>query len=165
MAMQRTAGVVLSLLDGRWLESEEAAVASLQRLGFTVMPDDGTVPPSGSRQRELMPATGIDHASLSILGSAPTNITFFIASAPERENAATRLAYENLLASLAMTLDSPQRFWADETTPVFWHHSDLEVGAQLFDRRDSTVMVWVEHRARSKAAEGGAFANRDPGSR
>jgi hypothetical protein len=36
---------------------------------------------------------------------------------------------------------------------VLWGVGELEVGVQAFDRVDSSVMLWIEHRERSARQE------------
>lgn len=154
MTMERVVAVVSSLSRGRWLSSEEAALEELQLLGFGSVAETVTELSSGVRQRAVEPVSGTEHASLSSLHDEPTSIIFFVASAPEPASASTTAAYEELVAGLSEELGSPERVWAEQPSPLQWHAGELDVGVQLFDRRDtSVVMVWVEHRARSQTAK------------
>jgi hypothetical protein len=161
MTVEQAVFLVSSLRDGEWLHDEEAALAKLAALGLTATPGAVTEFSSGLIQRELETALTIDQASLSTLDTAPTSVIFFIGASPEPESAVTKAAYGSLIASLSVTLGRPQRVWEDQPTPLKWCDTDLDVGVQLFDRRDTgVVMVWVEHRLRSQEAERRARVNR-----
>ena len=151
MSVEQAVGIISSLLAGRWLASEAAAAATLRGLGFTELP--GAEPlTGGSVQHTLAPPAGIDHASFTTLDGDPVSVIFFIASVPEPRSEATGAAYRALLASLTDGLGALERVWADQPPPMQWRGAELDVGVQLFDRRDSSVMVWVDHRSRSDAA-------------
>jgi len=157
MSMERVVAIVSSLSKGRWLVSEEAALDELQLLGFGNAAETVAELSSGVRQRRVDPVSGIEHASLSSLYGEPTSIFFFVASAPEPASASTTGAYEELVAGLSEELGSPERVWVEQPSPLRWRTGELDVGVQLFDRRDtSVVMVWVEHRTRSQTAENSA---------
>jgi hypothetical protein len=153
MSVEQTVGIISSLLDGRWLESDDAAHSALRGLGLTVLPGAGEELSGGLVQHEVTAPAGIDSASLTTAEGEPFSVILIVASVFEPQNATTIAAYRELLASLSETLGAPSQVWVDQPTPVHWHVGDLDVGAQLFDRRDSSVMVWVEHRARSQRAE------------
>jgi len=153
MTVEQSVGIVSSLLDGRWLDSEEAAAGALQELGFAVPAGAGRQLTGGSVQHDLEHPAGIDHASLTTADGEPVSVIFLLASVPEPQSMATTATYRALLAALSDLLGAPERVWPDQPTPVQWRTAELDVGAQLFDRRDSSVMVWVEHRARSQQAE------------
>jgi hypothetical protein len=153
MSVERAVAVVTSLREGGWLDGDEAALVRLAALGLIEKPRAGAELPSGLHRRELEAAQGIEQPSLSSVDGEPANVTFFMGSSPEPESEATRSAYRDLVAALAASLGPPQRVWADRPSPVQWREADLDIGLQLFDRRDSVVMVWVEHRSRSQEAE------------
>jgi len=162
MTVEQAAFLVTSLRDGEWLHDEEAALAKPAALGLTAIPGAVTELSSGLIQRELETALAIDQASLSTLDTAPTSVIFFIGASPEPGSVETKEAYESLIASLSVTLGKPQRVWEDQPTPLEWSDTEVDVGVQLFDRRDtSVVMVWVEHRLRSQEAERRARVNRN----
>lgn len=153
MESEQALKIISSLLDGRWLKSEKATAEELWSLGFSMRTGSGEQLAPGVVQHELEPAPGIDQASLSTLDGEPAGIVFFIASTAESNNAGTKEVYESLISSLSQILGSPERVWADQPSPLQWCGEDLDVGLQLFDRRDSSVMVWVEHRTRSQMGE------------
>ena len=153
MDTEQALKIISSLLEGGWLESEKTTADELWRLGFSMRNGPGEELSPGVVQRELEPPPGIDQASLSTLDGEPTGVVFFIASAADSNNAETKEVYESLTFSLSQILGSSERVWADEPSPVQWCGDDLDVGLQPFDRRDSSVMVWVEHRGRSQKAE------------
>jgi hypothetical protein len=153
MTVNKVSEIVESLRAGRWLKDDQAAIDALSSLGFAEQPSTITALPSGLQQHHLDPAPGIDHATLSSLDGEPTSVIMFIASSIEPASPTTRSEYETLIASLTAYLGSPRRVWADEPTPLLWPDADLDIGVQLFDRHDSTVMVWVEHRKRAEIAE------------
>jgi hypothetical protein len=168
ITVERATAIITSLLDGRWLRDEATASAQLAELGFPVRPGTETELSPGLIQWELEATTGIEQPSLSSLEGKPTTVNFFVGSSPEPESATTRSAYEALIASLDLTLGAPERVWPDQPTPILWRNGDLDVGMQLFDRRDaSVVMVWIEHRLRNRDAETRAQADEgaDRGSR
>jgi hypothetical protein len=96
--------------------------------------------------------------SLSLFQGLPVSIGFFIASSLAPVNADTRAKYERLLAWVSGMLGESAQFLPGQPSPVRWQSGELDVGVQLFDRRDSTVMVWVEHRGRSAEVEQAAAA-------
>jgi hypothetical protein len=154
MTVENATAIVTSLRDGRWLQDEAAASAQLAALGFMGKPGSEAEPLPGLMQREFEGPAGIEQLSLSCLDGRPTTVTFFIGASPEPESAVTRSAYGSLIASLAASLGAPERVWPDRPMPVLWREGELDVGLQLFDRRDhSVVMVWIEHRVRSQDAE------------
>lgn len=161
MTVNEVIEVVNSLRGDRWLKDDQAAIDALSGLGFAEQPGTVTALPSGLQQRHLDPPPGIDHATLSSLDGEPTSVIMFIASSLESASPTTRSEYEALVSSLTALLGSPRRVWADEPTPLLWPDADLDIGVQLFDRHDSTVMVWVEHRERSKIAEQRAMVEED----
>ena len=151
MSAEQAVGIISSLLAGRWLASEAAAAATLRGLGFTEFPGAAEPLTDGSMQHTLGPPAGVDHASFTTVDGDPVSVTFFIASVPEPRSEATGATYRALLALLTASLGALERVWADQPTPMQWRGAELDVGVQLFDRRDSSVMVWVEHRFRSDA--------------
>jgi len=153
MTTDQAVRIASSLLTGRWCASEQAATDELRRLGFTFRPEPARHLTTGSVLHDLTPAPGIDHAGFTTLDGEPAGVVFFIASSMDARNPVTNEAYQSLLAALTQSLGPAERVWPDEDTPIRWRTTDLDVGLQLFDRRDSSVMVSVEHRARSEEAE------------
>lgn len=153
MDVGQAVAIVSTLVPGRWLDSHEAATETLRGLGFTLRPGADTTLDGGSVLHDLEHPPGIDQASLTTLDGDPVGITFLIASVLEPHNSATDTTYRALLAALSEILGPAEQVWADQPTPVHWHAGEIDVGAQLFDRRDSSVMVWVEHRSHSHEAE------------
>lgn len=87
-------------------------------------------------------------------------ICFFMTRSPRPNELSTQRAYDALCTSLSKEFGAGKRAWEDEETPLGWRGGDLEIGAQLFDRRDSTVMVSIEHRERAERAEQAVRASR-----
>jgi hypothetical protein len=154
MPVDPALAIVSSLRERQWLKNDEAAISVMTGLGFSERAGAaGEQLLSGVVQRRLEPALGIDHATVSSLDGKPTGVAIFISSSPEPANPTTKSEYKALILLLSEDLGSPKRVWSDEPTPLLWRDADLDIGVQLFDQRDSTVMVWVEHRERSTIAE------------
>lgn len=62
--------------------------------------------------------------------------------------------YEVLQAQLSQLYGAPERPWDDEDQPVcIWNCNGRSITLQLFDRRDSTVMLTVEDLALASIIE------------
>ena len=87
------------------------------------------------------------------------SIIFFMASSPAPNDPITRRTYDALCALMSEEFGIGNRVWADEETPLRWGTGDLDIEVQLFDRRDSQVMVSIEHRERSRRLDEAVLAN------
>ena len=67
-----------------------------------------------------------------------------------------RRDHDALVAALAAVFGPSRPVSHDQPSPVVWEVGELQVGVQLFDRVDSSVMAWVDHRERSARAEAAA---------
>ncbi|CAQ00325.1 hypothetical protein ACR8AL_02410 [Clavibacter sepedonicus] len=109
---------------------------------------------------ELRSLTGspdaVDHLSLGTHAGGVTIIGFFLARHGRPRDPLVRRDHDALVAALAAAFGVFCPAFDDQPSPVLWDVGELEVGVQLFDRVDSSVMVWVDHRERSVRAEAAA---------
>ncbi|OUE21667.1 hypothetical protein BFL34_01025 [Clavibacter michiganensis] len=73
-----------------------------------------------------------------------------------------RRDHDALVAALTAAFGPSRSPIAGQPSPVLWDVDELEVGVQLFDRVDSSVMLWVDHRERSARAEAAAADDGSP---
>ena len=152
--VEAVAEVVTSLVGGAWPDDSSSAQVVLERLGFAIEAGSGTELGPGSVLREfaVLPS-GIESGSVQAMDNAFAGVILMFGSDPVPASGKTGTLYRELLGLLTELLGPAVRVWETELTPVQWPVGALDVGLQLFDNRDSTVMVWVEHRARAALAE------------
>jgi hypothetical protein len=85
-----------------------------------------------------------------------TSVGFHLARHGGPYDPDVRREHDDLVAALTASLGPSRQVLDDQPSPVLWDVGELEVSVQLFDRVDSSVMVWVDHRERSARAEAAA---------
>jgi hypothetical protein len=109
---------------------------------------------SGSAQHTLSGGPdAVDHLSYSTHEGEVTSVGLFLARHGGPWDPAVRRDHDDLVAALERSFGPSRPALADQPSPVCWPVGELEVGVQLFDRVDSAVMLWIEHRARSARQE------------
>jgi hypothetical protein len=102
----------------------------------------------------------VHHLSYGTHAGEVTSVGFHLARHGGPRDPLVRRDHDALVAALAAAFGPSHRAFDDQPSPVSWDVGDLEVGVQLFDRVDSSVMVGVDHRARSAQAEAAARDSR-----
>ncbi|WP_317231931.1 hypothetical protein [Clavibacter capsici] len=98
----------------------------------------------------------VHHLSYGTHAGALTSVGFFLARHGGPRDPRVRSDHDALVAALGGAFGPSRSPMEGQPSPVLWDMGELEVGVQLFDRVDSSVMVWVEHRERSARAEAAA---------
>ena len=95
----------------------------------------------------------VDHLVLGTHAGAVTSVGFHLARHGGPRDPLVRRDHDALVPALAAVFGPSRSPIEGQPSPVVWDVGELEVGVQLFDRVDSSVMAWVEHRERSARAE------------
>jgi hypothetical protein len=95
----------------------------------------------------------VDHLSYGTHAGEVTSVGFSLARHGGPRDPAVRRDHDALVAALVAAFGSSRAAFDDQPSPVLWDVGELQVAVQLFDRVDSSVMVGVDHRARSAEAE------------
>ncbi|KZC94608.1 hypothetical protein [Clavibacter tessellarius] len=147
---------ILALTTPPWPDDAAEAERMLARLG--VHPT-GEVDAHGGGSEPRALAGGpdtVDHVSLGTHEGAVTSTHFSLARHGGPRDPLVRREHDALVAALTAALGPSRSPIEGQPNPVVWDVGELEVGVQLFDRVDSSVMAWVEHRERSARAEAAA---------
>ncbi|RIJ60589.1 hypothetical protein, partial [Clavibacter phaseoli] len=119
--------------------------------------------PTSARHALAGGPDAVDHLSYGVHADRVTGVGFFLARHGGPRDPLVRRDHDALVATLVALFGPPRAALDDQSSPVLWDVAELQVGVQLFDRVDSSVMVDVDHRERS--AEAAAEAGDDPGPR
>jgi hypothetical protein len=95
----------------------------------------------------------VDHVILGTHAGEVTSVGFFLARHGGPRDPLVRREHDALVAALTAALGPSRSPIEGQPSPVAWDVGELQVGVQLFDRVDSSVMAWVDHRARAARAE------------
>jgi hypothetical protein len=98
----------------------------------------------------------VHHLSYGTHAGEVTSVGFHLARHGGPRDPLVRRDHDALVAALTAVFGASHPVFDDQPSPVSWHVGDLEVGVPLFDRVDSSVMVGIDHRARSARAEAAA---------
>ncbi|MDO4031899.1 hypothetical protein [Clavibacter michiganensis] len=116
---------------------------------------DAYVPDSEPRALTGGP-DAVDHLSYGTHAGEVASVGFHLARHGGPRDPIVRRDHDALVAALAAVFGPSCPVFDDQPSPVRWHVGELEVSVQIFDRVDSSVMVWVDHRERSARAEAAA---------
>jgi hypothetical protein len=95
----------------------------------------------------------VHHLSYGTHAGEVTSLGFFLARHGGPRDPLVRRDHDALVAALTAVFGPSHPAFDDQPSPVAWHVGDMEVGVQLFDRVDISVMVGIDHRARSAEEE------------
>lgn len=145
--------VVRALATPPWPADVAEAERMLARLG--VHPTgEVDAHDTGSDLRTLTGGPdAVDHLVLGTHAGAVTSVGFHLARHGGPRDPLVRRDHDALVPALAAVFGPSRSPIEGQPSPVVWDVGELEVGVQLFDRVDSSVMAWVEHRERSARAE------------
>ncbi|AJW79676.1 DUF6301 family protein [Clavibacter michiganensis] len=145
--------VVRALATPPWPRDAADAERTLARLGVHPTGEvDAHAPDSDLRALTGGP-DAVHRLSYGTHAGEVASVGFFLARHGGPRDPLVRRDHDELVATLAAAFGSPRAVFHDQPSPVVWDVGELQVGVQLFDRVDSSVMVWVDDRERSARAE------------
>jgi hypothetical protein len=144
---------VRALVTPPWPPDAEAAERMLAALGVHPTGEVAAHPPDS----ELRALTGgpdaVDHLGYGTHRGEVTSVGFYLARHGGPHDPDVRRDHDDLVAALSASFGPSRPAFDDQASPVLWGVGELEVGVQAFDRVDSSVMLWIEHRERSARQE------------
>ncbi|MBM7026231.1 hypothetical protein [Clavibacter zhangzhiyongii] len=95
----------------------------------------------------------VAHLSYATHAGEVTSVGCVLARHGGPHDPAVRRDHDDLVAALTAAFGASRRPFDDQPSPILWDVGELEVGVQVFDRVDSSVMAWVDHRERAARQE------------
>ncbi|RIJ52167.1 hypothetical protein DZG00_06050 [Clavibacter lycopersici] len=155
---------VRALVTPPWPRDAADAERMLAALGVHPTGGVDAWSPSSAQHALTGGPDAVDHLSYGVHADSVSGIGFFLARHGGARDPLVRRDHDALVAALAALFGPPRAAFDDQSSPVLWDVAELQVGVQLFDRVDSSVMVDVDHSDRSARAEAeAAAAGDDPG--
>ncbi len=161
MADTEALNFLRSMATQTWPHDRASGETMLAALGLT---STGPVDDHDDDEFTLFGLSGSVDAASNFTFTTHENtfvmICFFMGSSRRPKDPNTRRIFDELSISMSEEFGAAKRVWDDQETPLRWQAGDLDIEVQLFDRRDSQIMVSIEHRARAHSMEQAALATR-----
>ena len=157
--------LVRALATPPWPRTAADAERMLAALGVHPTGGVDAWSPSSAQHALTGGPDAVDHLSYGVRADRVTDVGFFLARHGGPRDPLVRRDHDALVAAIAAVFGAPRAAFDDQPSPVRWDVGELQVGVQLFDRVDSSVMVDVHHRGLSAEAEAAAEVVRVGGSR
>ncbi|MGO2070101.1 hypothetical protein [Glutamicibacter arilaitensis] len=140
--------LIQNLVEGLWPQTEAQRVELFERLNFSsgdeIEPDDQNSP----HQMTYLDL-GLEGKQVSFWDTYRgefLSVSTHLYGAPDPRDALTQSGFEELKRQLTKLYDAPTHPWEDEEQPpCIWQANGREITLQLFDTRDSTVMLTIEN--------------------
>ena len=136
-----------------WPRAAADAERMLEALGVHPAGGIDAWSPASARHALTGGPDAVDYLSYVVHADRVTGVGFFLARHGGPRDPLVRRDHDALVAALAALFGPPRAAFGDQPSPVLWDAGELQVAVQLFDRVDSSVMVGVDHRARSAEEE------------
>jgi hypothetical protein len=150
---QAVVAFVRALVTPPWPRDAAEAEQMLARLGAHPTGEvDASSPASALHVLTGGPAA-VTHLSSGTHAGEVTSVGFHLAQHGGPYDPDVRREHDDLVAALTAAFGPSHPAFDDQPSPLLWDVGELEVSVQLFDRVDSSVMVGIDHRARSAEEE------------
>lgn len=156
---EATAAVVTfvrALVSPPWPRDAADAERMLAALGVRPAGEIDAYAPDSDLRALTGGPDAVHHLSYGTHAGEVASVGFHLARHGGPRDPLVRRHHDALVAALAAVFGPSRSPIEGQPSPVVWDVGELEVGVQLFDRVDSSVMVWVDHRERSARAEAAA---------
>lgn len=148
--------IIQGLVQGSWPKTEVEREALFDALGFVsgaAIDSDDQDSPHQMMSLDLgLP--GIKSSSWDTYRQQFLSVCTFLYSSRVPQDPVTRSGFDALQAELSELYGAPERPWEDVDQSIrIWRCNGRSITMQLFDRRDSTVMLTVEDLALTTVIE------------
>jgi hypothetical protein len=144
---------VRALATPPWPRDAAEAERMLTDRGAHPTGEVDTWSPASARHALSGGPDAVAHLSYATHAGEVTSVGLVLARHGGPHDPAVRRDHDDLVAALTAAFGASRRAFDDQPGPLLWDVGELEVGVQLFDRVDSSVMAWVDHRDRAARQE------------